>query len=90
MHRRGLGRSNTAPPSMGETRSEDGLVLLNADVNLEKNLLLFESKSSFERANSFAGKSEPVEYEWVSIGHGRFMKREVMNDNFDHSDFVDL
>ena len=69
-----------------EAKPDDGSVLRRVDVNLE----IFESKSSFERANSFA-KPEPQEFEWVSIGHGRFVKKQssMAAETFD-SDYVDL
>ena len=68
-------------------------MLTHVDVNIE----CFESKSSFERANSFVIKPEPKNFEWVSIGHGRFVKRELstnldpdfISHEFD-SDYVDL
>ena len=52
-----------------ETKSEDNSVPHVVGINLE----IFRSKSSFERANSFE-MSEQV-FEWISIGHGRFVKR---------------
>jgi myosin heavy subunit len=52
-----------------ETKSEDNSAPHVVGMNLE----IFRSKSSFERANSFE-TSEQV-FEWISIGHGRFVKR---------------
>jgi len=86
-----MGAGRPVPP-IAETKSE-GSVLTHVDVNIE----CFESKSSFERANSFIIKPEPKNFEWVSIGHGRFVKRELstnldpdfISHEFD-SDYVDL
>lgn len=82
----GGGSSGRLVPTIVESKSADESVLRRVDVNLE----IFEERSTFERANSFA-KTEPVEYEWVSIGHGRFVKREasMASQTFD-SDYVDL
>ncbi|KAL7553229.1 hypothetical protein ACHAWF_017340 [Thalassiosira exigua] len=95
LHRRSLGGGNAAASTtpLLRSRSEDGSVLRQVDVNLE----VFESKSSFERANSFA-KPEPQEFEWVSVGHGRFAKRESTRDldpdyvshELNNSDYVDF
>ena len=89
----GGGNMNTVAPIIQSRSnlSEDSTVLRQLDVNLG----LFESKSSFERANSFA-KPEPQDFEWVSIGHGRFAKKELSqnleNDYVTHEfgDCVDL
>ena len=84
--RRSMGGATTDRRPINEAKSDDGSVLRRVDVNLE----IFESKSSFERANSFA-KPEPQEFEWVSIGHGRFVKKQLSMaaETFD-SDYVDL
>ncbi|KAL7540542.1 hypothetical protein ACHAXR_010192 [Thalassiosira sp. AJA248-18] len=87
---RGGGTNPVAP--LVESKSEDS-VLRNVDINLG----IFESKSSFEQANSLL-KPEPQEFEWVSIGHGRFVKRELsqqlepdyVSHEFDADDYVDL
>ncbi|KAL3788846.1 hypothetical protein ACHAW5_009203 [Stephanodiscus triporus] len=67
MNRRSLRGGSTQP---SETKSEDNSAPRLFDAKLE----VFSSKSSYERTNSFA-TSEQV-FEWISIGHGRFMKRE--------------
>ena len=84
--RRSMGGATTDRRPLQEAKPDDGSVLRRVDVNLE----IFESKSSFERANSFA-KPEPQEFEWVSIGHGRFVKKQssMAAETFD-SDYVDL
>ncbi|KAL9181541.1 hypothetical protein ACHAXT_010346 [Thalassiosira profunda] len=95
-YREAMGRSMGGASPAGdvvESRSQDSTVLGNVDVNL---LEIFEKKSEIERANSWAVKTEPKEFEWVSIGHGRFVKKETAEDQenaaVDHfcEDYVDL
>jgi len=90
MNRRGRGGGNSPARHIVETKSEDISVTRHVDVNLD----LFESKSSFERANSFMTSEEPAEYEWVSIGHGRFVRsgrfvRRALSQEY-NPDYVDL
>lgn len=54
------------------SRLVDNSVLRRIDVNVD----IFESKSPRDRGNSFASSDQPAEYDWISIGHGRFVKRE--------------
>ena len=61
-----------------------------------KSLLLGSAAALFavstaQAADAIVVEPEPVEYEWVSIGHGRFAKREasMASQTFD-SDYVDL
>jgi myosin-5 len=75
-NRRSLHGSSIQP---SETKMEDNPEHHHFDIKLE----LFRSKSSFDRADSVAS-SEQV-YDWISIGHGRFVKREssVTSQAFD-------
>ena len=75
-NRRSL-RGGSIEPS--ETKTEDNSESQGFEIKLE----LFRSKSSFDRGGSVAS-SEQV-YDWISIGHGRFVKREcsIMSQEFD-------
>jgi len=86
MNRRGRGTNPAL--HLVETKSEDHSVLRQQQ-HVNVNLELFESKSSFERANSFTTSEDPREFEWVSIGHGRFVKKESSVKEF-NPDYVDL
>ena len=69
-----------------ELKSGDTIPLNQIDVNLVE---VFESKSAHNTVNNVEKKKE-VEFEWVSIGHGRFVKRSIEVAQTFESDFVDL
>ena len=87
LKRRSLGGAGNQG-NFSETKSDDNAVLRQIDVNMD----MFESKSPrYRGGGSFASSDQPAEYDWISIGHGRFVKREsfMATQKLD-SDYIDL
>ena len=84
--RRSMGEGGDMNRGHEELKSGDTVPLNQIDVNLVE---VFESKSAYNTANKIEKKKE-VEFEWVSIGHGRFVKRSIEVAQTFESDFVDL
>jgi len=84
--RRSMGGGGDMNRGHEELKSGDTVPLNQIDVNLVE---VFESKSAYNTANKIEKKKE-VEFEWVSIGHGRFVKRSIEVAQTFESDFVDL
>jgi myosin-5 len=61
-----------------ETKSADS-ILCRIDVNMDA----FVSRSPRHRGSSFASFEQPPEYDWISIGHGRFVKRDSATQKLD-------
>lgn len=90
-YREAMNHRSTGGPAhrIFEAKSEDHSVFSSEQVDI--NLEFFETRSNFEMANSFIATEKPQEYEWVSIGHGRFIKREIMMSSQEFNpDYVDL
>lgn len=80
--RRSLGRGDIILESHDDgIESRDDVVRSNVDVNIVE---LYETKSSYEKSQCV--EKPVVEFEWVSIGHGRFVKKQI----FVVADYVDL
>ncbi len=83
LKRRSLGGAGNHE-RLPETTSADS-VLRRIDVNVDT----FESRSPRLRGSSFASSEQPPEYDWISIGHGRFVKRDSATQKLDQ-DYIDL